>query len=249
MGQLPARLDCPRRFRALVNPMPREESTPLARRQVLGAGVVGTALLFLPDACGGIENGSAGGSSGGSAGGSTVEAADGAVSEASEGGPDATITDASLSTDPGVDVDGGICQQGKTYAAISIHTQQGGIGKAGTSHPFTDARYEDPYCKQSRILLVHYVTFRSGNGYSAVSGSCTHECCDDPEGTGGPRYFANQVLEDGGAPVMDVVVCSCCGSAFSALDGKVLRGPASDPLQVLTTCASSGYVFIWIPEN
>jgi Rieske Fe-S protein len=62
-----------------------------------------------------------------------------------------------------------------------------GLDSPGTSFAFTDTRYLDSFCSQSRIILINPVT---KTGYVALSGSCTHNCCDnDPPGSGGPIYM------------------------------------------------------------
>jgi nitrite reductase/ring-hydroxylating ferredoxin subunit len=72
------------------------------------------------------------------------------------------------------------------------------IAKPGTSYEFSDNCYSDPFCMQDRIILVHPVT---KNAYIAMSGSCTHECCDNVDGTGGPKYYASFVVtEEAGVP-------------------------------------------------
>lgn len=150
----------------------------------------------------------------------------------------------------------------------SINIANAGIAKQGTSYEFSDSCYKDPFCGQDRILLIHPVT---NDVYVAMSGSCTHECCDNTGGEGGPTYYPTYGLDagmaeasamesgtpEGGAPDasgeagavhQDVLVCSCHGSMFSALDGSVLRGPAADPLQLLKTSESSGNVVVAIPK-
>jgi Rieske Fe-S protein len=57
------------------------------------------------------------------------------------------------------------------------------------------------------------VLTRSGGGaVHAVSATCTHQGCT----VGSPRH--------------GVVTCPCHGSQFDAATGKVLRGPATEPL-------------------
>jgi hypothetical protein len=79
-----------------------------------------------------------------------------------------------------------------------LNIADAGIAKQGTSYEFTDSCYSDPVCFQNRIIVIHPVT---KDVYVALSGSCTHECCDNVDGEGGPKYYKTfTVDDDGGAP-------------------------------------------------
>jgi Rieske Fe-S protein len=79
-----------------------------------------------------------------------------------------------------------------------VNIADAGIMKPGTSYELSDNCYSDPFCMQDRIILVHPVT---KNAYIAMSGSCTHECCDNVDGSGGPKYYATFVVaEEAGVP-------------------------------------------------
>jgi Rieske Fe-S protein len=161
-----------------------DEGLILARRQVLGVGVAGAALVVLPEACGSSGNPA---TSDASVDGQTTDTSTGngdedGTADAGMGGavdappepPDATLVDAS----------GGCVQTDYTHP---VNILKEGLDSPGTSFAFTDTRYLDPVCSQSRIILINPVT---KTGYVALSGSCTHECCDnDPLGSGGPMYM------------------------------------------------------------
>jgi Rieske Fe-S protein len=187
------------------------DGSTLARRDLLGAGVVGAAFFALPAGCG---------DSGAGRGGT----------------PDASKPDTS-SPPP----DAKSCAEGPTHA-VSI--AGAGLGSPGTSTEISDSRYADPVCGDDKILVIHPST---NSAYVAMSGSCTHFCCNDPTGFGGPAYHASLSL--GGKTMTDVVYCSCHGSIYNALDGAVLRGPATRGLQVLQNCVSDGFVFVEIPKS
>jgi Rieske Fe-S protein len=169
-----------------------DEGLILARRQVLGVGVAGAALVVLPEACGSSVNSEApdagvdGRTADTSAGDGAEDGADGAEMEgavdASPEPPDATLVDGS-----------GSCVQTDYTHPVNILKE--GLDSPGTSFAFTDTRYLDPACSQSRIILINPVT---KTGYVALSGSCTHECCDNAVGSGGPTYMPQcQVIADG----------------------------------------------------
>jgi nitrite reductase/ring-hydroxylating ferredoxin subunit len=224
----------------------------LARRQVLQATLAGAALLAA-DACEGAPpqavTGSGGARDAGPHDGGLPEAlpadapppADvGATGPADAGAldapPEATFVDG-----------GGACAQASYTRPIAIGSS--GIEAQGTSVAFYDDRYLDPVCGGSRILLIHPVT---KEGFVALSGVCTHLCCDDTGGEGGPSYLPSYTPPDGGA-LTDVVYCTCHGAVFSALDGAVVSGPGGDPLatglEVLPTCQGGGFVFVAIPPR
>jgi len=152
------------------------------------------------------------------------------------GTPDATLA-----------AESGSCVQTHYTRPVSIAVA--GIGTSGTSIAFFDDRYLDPVCSGSRILLIHPTTREA---YVALSGVCTHLCCDTTGGEGGPSYVATYPLPDGGV-LQDVVHCSCHGALFSALDGSVVSGPGGNPLatglEVLPTCEGAGFVFVDIPAR
>jgi nitrite reductase/ring-hydroxylating ferredoxin subunit len=241
----------------------------LARRQVLGVGVAGTALAVIPEACG-----------------------------SSSGGPGDASSDMISKPDTGP-----ACTAADYSRQINIADAK--IAKQGTSYEFSDNCYSDPACMQNRIILVHPVT---KDVYIALSGSCTHQCCDNEDGSGGPKYYASFFYpEEAGAPeggedggpdatvheggaheggsteagpheggsteagaheggivdasapdaegveagvtYTDVLYCNCHGSLFNALNGDVLHDPAPSPLQVLKTSVSGGVVVVTIPKN
>jgi Rieske Fe-S protein len=263
--------------------MSYEPSKSIARRQVLGAGVAGAALLVLPDGC---SSGSAGSG------------------------------DASGDIKPLLDAG---CPAAGYTKRLSIADV--GVAKQGTSYEFSDSCYADPFCFQDRILVIHPVT---KDVYVAMSGSCTHQCCDNTEGSGGPKYYKTLSIEeeagapapeagpveggtaeagdaathdagivdaasrdasdggtaeagtmdagthdatihdaataDAGAPdaedeggitvtYTDVLFCDCHGSIYSALDGTVIRGPASQTLQQLKVSESDGNLIVTIPKS
>jgi Rieske Fe-S protein len=67
------------------------------------------------------------------------------------------------------------------------------------------------------IVANGVVLTRDGNGaVHAVSATCTHQGCTVS------------------APSNGAVSCPCHGSAFDAVTGKVLRGPATRPLPQIT---------------
>jgi Rieske Fe-S protein len=231
----------------------RTAGDTLVRRQVLQAGVAGAALLATQGACRGSAPRSVAADAGrGRArdGGldaqpdiaarldAAVEAGTDGPGDAapSDGPPEATLVDAS-----------GTCVQTDFTHPVSI--VGAGIDAPGTSIAFFDDRYLDPVCSGSRILLIHPVTKEA---YVALSGVCTHLCCDFTAGEGGPSYLATFTLSDGGV-LSDVVHCTCHGSLFSALDGSVLSGPGGNPLatglEVLPTCVGGDFVFVDIPER
>jgi Rieske Fe-S protein len=161
-----------------------DEGLILARRQVLGVGVAGAALVVLPEACGSSGNAA---TSDASVDGQTTDTSTGnggedgaadaemeAAVDASPEPPDATLVDGS-----------GSCVQTDYTHPVNILKE--GLDSPGTSFAFTDTRYLDPACSQSRIILINPAT---KTGYVALSGSCPHECCDnDPLGSGGPTYM------------------------------------------------------------
>lgn len=213
------------------------DARPLARRQVLGAGVAWTLLWVLPEAC----------------------------SSSGSGAPDAA-RDMGL---PDASLDAPLCPSAPYARKVSI--ADAGIAKAGTSYEFTEECYSDPVCMDDRILLIHPVT---KDVYIAMSGSCTHECENRSDGGCGPTYFPSMEFSvpEGGSPeageagtheagisdatageggaglvLRDIVFCGCHGAVYSAIDGSVLRGPATQPLQILDTSESGGFVVVDIP--
>jgi Rieske Fe-S protein len=169
-----------------------DEGLILARRQVLGVGVAGAALAVLPEACSsssnpetpdsGVDGRTADTSAGdGGEDGAADAEMEGAV-DASPEPPDATLVDGS-----------GSCVQTDYTHPVNILKE--GLDSPGTAFAFTDTRYLDPACSQSQIILINPVT---KTGYVAMSGSCTHECCDnEPARSGGPTYMPLcQVIAD-----------------------------------------------------
>jgi nitrite reductase/ring-hydroxylating ferredoxin subunit len=218
----------------------------LGRRQILQAGA---ALLVTHEACRGARPGPLVG--------------DAEAPRRPAARPDATQTrdatvDARMGRDSDTGVedalpeatlvpDGGTCPQTDYTHPVSIVGAN--LAERGTSIAFFDDRYLDPVCSGSRILVIHPVTREA---YVALSGVCTHLCCDFTGGEGGPSYVQTYTLSDGGV-LDDVVECTCHGSLFSALDGSVLSGPGGNPLatglEVLPTCEGGGYVFVSIPPR
>jgi Rieske Fe-S protein len=245
-----------------------EKEKVLARRELIGAGVVGAAYLMLPEGCGGGPSGSS----------------DGGLldSTAPDAPPDATLVEG-----------GGDCKQDDWTRPISI--AKAGIAAKGTAYAFTDSRFvEVAGSGQDRILVIHPLT--GDGGYVAMSGICTHMgCCPqyfatcfynveegcsvpesgaadagDSEGGSHPNSDAgsdgeadaesegpsdaasDDDAEGGGTTVMtDVLFCPCHGSVFNAKNGHAIAGPAlgSGNLQVMNTCVGGGYVFVTIPNN
>jgi nitrite reductase/ring-hydroxylating ferredoxin subunit len=199
-----------------------------ARREVIGAGVVGAAYLILPEACGA-------GSSGHGAG-----PADSGADTNADSGPQATLVDG-----------GGDCTQDNLTVPVNI--AKSGIATAGTFVALRDDRYSDPNCGGpgvgNRIIVVNPIT---GGGYLALSGNCPHECCgafpSSPIATG-PDYFAEwQPPDDAGPTLPNVVVCGCHGSVFDVVTGTCIQGPAGgSALQVFKVCEGGGYVFVQLP--
>jgi nitrite reductase/ring-hydroxylating ferredoxin subunit len=222
--------------------MGRAEDT-LARRQVLQAGVVSAVLLGTDGACEDAPP-SAFVDDGGHDG-TALDAVDVATDPGADGPDDASPSD---SPPEATRVDGsGTCMQTDYTHPVSI--LGAGIEEQGTSVAFYDDRYLDPVCSGSRILLINPLT---KEGYVALSGVCTHQCCDYTGGEGGPTYLTTYTPADGGV-LKDVVRCSCHGAVFSALDGSVIFGDGMNPLatglQVLPTCAGGGFVFVSIPPR
>jgi Rieske Fe-S protein len=220
----------------------------LARRRVLEAGVAAAALFATEGACeqappeyvppdGGRDARELEARSDMA---TPTDAGDGVDAPADVGPtdapPEATLVD-----------DGGTCTQ--TDYTHPVPILSAGIEAQGTSTAFYDDRYLDPVCSGSRILLINPLT---KEGYVAMSGVCTHLCCDFTGGEGGPEYRTTYALADGGT-LKDVVYCTCHGSIFSALDGSVLSGPGGNPLatglEVLPTCEGGGFVFVAIPAR
>jgi Rieske Fe-S protein len=213
-----------------------DEDLKLARRQILGVGVAGAALVVLPEACGNSNNP-------GTPDAATVDGQGAATSSALDSGedvgtdagvdsadsaadavpepPDATFVDGS----DGGAIDG--CAQ--TDYTHPVNILSAGIDSPGTSFEFTDLRYLDPACSQSQIILINPVT---KTGYVALSGSCTHECCDNVGG-GGPTYMpVCQLFADGATDLG--LGCQAPPDAGSSLDAS------SDSSADAASDASSG---------
>jgi Rieske Fe-S protein len=147
--------------------MKHDKTNEVDRRQLLGAGVAGAALLAIPAACSSSSDDTDGG--GDAARDVAKEAAKDVTTM--EAGPDATLVDG-----------GGACKQDDWTHPISI--MKAGIAVKGTAYAFTDDRYSDVTgFGENRILVINPLT---GSGYVAMSGVCTHMgCC--------PEYFAKCV--------------------------------------------------------
>jgi Rieske Fe-S protein len=221
----------------------------VARRQVLQAGITGAALLATQGACEEAPR-SFIGDEGGSEGDPGPQADTAAPVEAGADSREEGPRDAGSSDAPPEATlvgDSGSCTQ--THYTHPVSILGAAIDMPGTSTAFVDDRYLDPVCSASRILLIHPVTREA---YVALSGVCTHLCCDFTGGEGGPSYLSTYTRVDGGV-LTDVVFCTCHGSLFSALDGSVLSGPGGNPLatglEVLSTCEGGGFVFVSIPTR
>ncbi len=209
--------------------MRSDDPKPVARRQILGAGAAGAALVLLPEGCGSAS----GPADAGGPHDSGHDAAPPDARDANEagGGGDAP-------TDAGSDA--GSCAM--TSKTLAVNIAKEGIMAAGTAAYLSDNRYSDPACSLQNIIVIHPATMEA---YVALSGACTHACC---AGKGfGPTYYAK--LGPPYLPTMheDVLFCGCHGSAYNALDGSVIQSPAFSPLQKLDTCEASGFVFVTIP--
>jgi Rieske Fe-S protein len=225
--------------------MPHDETKPLARRQVLGAGVAGAALLALPEGC--SQEGTqivldAGG-------GTSVD-----VSPVLDVGVDSADSgDGGDTTDATGSADSGVCPAADYTRQVNI--ADAGIANQGTAYAFSDSCFTDSYCGLHRIILIHPVT---QDVYVAMSGSCTHDCNNVPMDGCGPTYYPSFTTDDagvpeagaeGGAVLKDVIYCNCHGSVFDAVTGDVIHGPAGVPLQVLKTSESGGFVDVEIPKG
>jgi Rieske Fe-S protein len=189
-----------------------DEESVLARRQMLGAGIVGATLALLPEACSssstpegrdaGKDAESKGGRPDATGTDSGVDAApdtspdtspDGpsdaqsdGLSDAADGAPEATLVDGS-----------GTCVQ--TDYTHPVNILQAGIGSPGTSTEFADDRYSDPSCQGDAILVVNPINPVNKTRYVALSGSCTHDCNSviANDGGCGPTYMPRcQVFAD-----------------------------------------------------
>jgi len=221
--------------------MPTAEDT-LARRQLLQAGAATVALVATSRGCRSAPPGALGDAG---AGFRTPDAR--ARHDAAADARVDASRDAELGTDATRAADSRSCVQTDYTRPVSILAA--GIAVAGTATSFFDDRYLDPVCAGSRILVIHPTT---GAAYVAMSGVCTHLCCELTGGEGGPSYVATYALPDGGA-LEDIVLCTCHGALFSAKDGSVISGPAGTPLgaglEVLPTCEGGGFVFVTIPAR
>jgi nitrite reductase/ring-hydroxylating ferredoxin subunit len=222
----------------------------LARRQLLQAGVAGAAFVTAPFLA--AQSGCRSGASRSPAEGGLTGQPDArpAGFDAAVDALPRSLTDADApdSLPEATKVrDGGTCVQTDYTRPVSIVAA--GLGTPGTSTAFFDDRYLDPVCSGSRLLLIHPTTKET---YVAMSGVCTHLCCEFTGGEGGPSYLPSFTGSDG-AVLEDVVLCTCHGALFSALDGSVLSGPGGNPLatglEILSTCEGGGFVFVDIPRR
>jgi nitrite reductase/ring-hydroxylating ferredoxin subunit len=216
----------------------------LARRQLLQAGAATAALLATPGGCKGAPPGALGDAGGGAMRPDARTESDARMDARPSRSSDADLPDAPDAT---LAPESGSCVQTNYTRPVSIVAA--GIAAPGTATAFFDDRYLDPVCSGSRILVIHPTT---GEAYVAMSGVCTHLCCDLTGGEGGPSYVPSYSLPDGGV-LGDVVQCTCHGALFSAKDGSVLSGPGGNPLatglEVLPTCEGAGFVFVTIPAR
>jgi Rieske Fe-S protein len=223
--------------------MTYDDTKPLARRQVLGAGVAGAALLALHEGCG--EEGTE--LSGDAAPDVSRDVSPGfdAQVDSGDAGDAGDAEDSSASSDS---PDSGVCPPADYTRQVNI--ADAGIANQGTAYAFSDSCFSDTFCGLHRIILIHPVT---QDVYVAMSGSCTHDCNNVPMDGCGPSYYPSFAMNDAGAPdagpvLKDVVYCNCHGSIFDAITGEVIQGPAGTPLQVLKTSESGGFVDIVIPK-
>ena len=89
-----------------------------------------------------------------------------------------------------------------------------------------------PDAKPARVMVgdAELLVYRSGDAVSAVSNRCTHQ--------GAPLHRG--AVRSSGSLVS--VTCPLHGSTFSLGDGRVLRGPASIPIDVWETRVVDGVV-------
>jgi Rieske Fe-S protein len=80
--------------------------------------------------------------------------------------------------------------------------------------------YSDPICGQNNIIVI----CTAAGQYAALASSCTHACCT-VQVQGSKLY------------------CPCHGAEFS-FTGQVTRGPASQSLPSLKTCADANGVYV-----
>jgi cytochrome b6-f complex iron-sulfur subunit len=79
--------------------------------------------------------------------------------------------------------------------------------------------YSDPICQQSNIIV-----FNNGGTYSALSTSCTHQCC---------------IVSLSGSELK----CPCHGATFD-LTGKPTNSVAKKPLASLPVCSDACGVYV-----
>jgi Rieske Fe-S protein len=151
-----------------------EKNENVPRRQVIEMGVAGAALLVLPEGCGSTTTAAA----------RHDASVDAPIKDASKEAADVSMEAASPPCKTSFVDAGSGCAQSDQTAAVNI--LKAGIDQPGTSYEFSDCRYMDPACTQDRIILINPTTKK---GYVALSGSCTHDCCDNTMGGGGPIYF------------------------------------------------------------
>ncbi len=175
------------------------------RRSVLGVTIAGLAAALTNQACGG----------------SPVEGAlpdgGGEPPEGGEGDGSGNTGDAAPDA---ADTGCGTCTDGANTLQIDLSAHPA-LAAPGGSLLLNDARYVDPACGQSSIIVVQ----TSAGKFSAFSASCTHQCC--------PVSFSASRFR-----------CPCHGSEFDTT-GKVVRGPAPAPLPSVPVCADGcGHLFL-----
>lgn len=99
-----------------------------------------------------------------------------------------------------------------TDASIKLE-EEPTMGKFITVAKLADIKTDKPHCVE--IEGKSLAIFKVGDDYFATAGICTH--------AGGPICLGE--IKDG------VVTCPWHGSQFDVKDGKVVRGPAQDPLK------------------
>ncbi len=165
-----------------------EPRDAIDRRCLLGGGVTGLALLVVPGC------------------GSSITPA-----TADDAGADAA-PDPDAAADAAADASCRACKKDASTLVVKL-SQHPSLAKPGGSALLTDARYSDPACAQSTIIVVQ----PEAGKFVAFSASCTHACCTVAfDGTG----FA----------------CPCHGSTFD-LSGNVTGGPAPQNLPALAVCS------------
>jgi Rieske Fe-S protein len=200
--------------------------TPCSRRALIKAGALGLVALTVPG-CGpaveamgttggqgtsastGGDTGTTGGGSSGSTGGTGTGGGTGG--SGSTGG----TTTGGLSCTPTTS-----CAAANANTLVLALADYPELAYVGGSVALTDARYRDPYCRLHGLVIIR----TSATEFSAVSSSCTHQCCT----------VSNTGTE---------LFCPCHGSIFD-YQGNVLRGPAPRALPTIPVCFDGCSIFV-----